>query len=77
MGLAEVRYKVVGMTCQSCAVSVETMLQSIEGVEKAQVDFAAQEVWVRHDPEKAPLAKLQSTLAPAGYVLLGDAAALR
>jgi Cu2+-exporting ATPase len=54
MGLAEVRYKVVGMTCQSCAVSVETMLQSVEGVEKAQVDFAAQEVWVRHDPEKAP-----------------------
>ncbi|MDT7942422.1 MAG: cation-translocating P-type ATPase [Bacteroidota bacterium] len=75
MGLAEVRYKVVGMTCQSCAVSVETMLQSIEGVEKAQVDFAAQEVWVRHDPEKAPLAKLQSALAPAGYVLLGDATA--
>jgi len=75
MGLAEVRYKVVGITCQSCAVSVETMLQSVEGVEKAQVDFAAQEVWVRHDPEKAPLAKLQSTLAPAGYVLLGDAGA--
>ncbi len=72
MGLTETRYKVVGLTCQSCAVSVETMLQSVEGVEKAQVNFSTQEVWVRHDPERAPFAKLQSTLAPAGYVLLGD-----
>ncbi len=73
MSQLEARYKVVGMTCQSCAVSVETMLKSVEGVEEARVDFAAQEVWVQHDPEKAPLTKLQSTLAPAGYVLLGDA----
>lgn len=73
MSLTEARYKVVGMTCQSCAVSVETMLQSVEGVEKARVNFPAQEVWIRHDPEKAPFSRLQSTLAPAGYMLLGDA----
>ncbi len=73
MSLTEARYKVVGMTCQSCAMSVETMLQSVEGVEKAQVNFPAQEVWVRHDLEKAPFSRLQSTLAPAGYILLGDA----
>ena len=73
MSRVEARYKVVGITCQSCAVSVETMLKSVEGVDEAQVNFAAQEVWVQHDPDKAPLTKLQSTLAPAGYVLLSDA----
>jgi len=73
VALIEARYKVVGMTCQSCAVSVETMLSRIQGVAQAKVNFAGQEVWVQHDPEVVPLTALQAVLAPAGYALLADA----
>ncbi len=73
MATQEVHYKVIGMTCASCAASIETMLHALDGVEKAEVRFASQQVIVHHDPEKAPYTLLQATLAPAGYFLLSDA----
>lgn len=76
MALVEATYKVVGMTCQSCAASVQTLLEHVPGVEKAEVHFATQEVIVRHMMEEAPFEKLRAVLAPAGYELLPDAQAL-
>ncbi|GIV26020.1 MAG: hypothetical protein KatS3mg026_1712 [Bacteroidia bacterium] len=69
----EATYKVVGMSCQSCAVSVQTLLEHVPGVEKAEVHFSTGEVQVRHDPEKAPFDQLKAALEPAGYTLLPDA----
>lgn len=73
MAMVEATYKVVGMTCQSCAVSVQTLLEHVPGVEKAEVHFATQEVVVKHETEIAPFEKLQQALSPAGYELLPDA----
>ncbi|MCX8113077.1 MAG: cation-translocating P-type ATPase [Bacteroidia bacterium] len=75
MAVVEATYKVVGMTCQSCAESIQTLLQHIPGVERAEVHFAAQEVIVKHETEKAPFEKLKAALLPAGYELLPDAQA--
>lgn len=68
----EATYKVVGMSCQSCATSVQTLLEHVPGVEKAEVHFSTSEVQVRHDPEKAPFEQLKAALEPAGYTLLVD-----
>lgn len=75
MARIEATYKVVGMTCQSCAASVQTLLERVPGVERAEVHFANQEVVVVHEPERASFAVLRAALAPAGYELLPDARA--
>ncbi|MEN2992551.1 MAG: cation-translocating P-type ATPase [Bacteroidia bacterium] len=75
MAVVEASYRVVGMSCQSCARSVETLLENIPGVEKAKVYFATQEVLVRYETQKTSFSTLQAALAPAGYMLLPDTAA--
>lgn len=75
MPTVEATYKVVGMTCQSCAASVQSILEHLPGVQKAEVHFATQEVVVEYEPERVPFEKLQAALAPAGYELLPNAQA--
>ena len=42
-------FPVTGMSCASCASSVESMLNSTEGVHKASVNFASSSVLVEYD----------------------------
>ncbi|MEN3040514.1 MAG: cation-translocating P-type ATPase [Bacteroidia bacterium] len=72
MAVVEATYKIVGMTCQSCAASVRSLLESVPGVKKVEVQFATQEVIVLHETDKAPFDKLREALAPAGYELIPD-----
>ena len=41
-------FPVTGMTCASCAVSVESILSSLPGVTKAVVNFSTQQVQVEY-----------------------------
>lgn len=75
MAVVEATYKVVGMNCQSCTVSIQTLLEQVEGVEKAEAHFATQEVVIRYEPDRVPFEKLKAVLLPAGYELLPDAQA--
>ncbi|XP_042504212.1 probable copper-transporting ATPase HMA5 [Macadamia integrifolia] len=45
------RLRVKGMTCTSCSRTVESALQGIEGVNKAQVALATEEVEIYYDPK--------------------------
>ena len=62
-------YPVTGMTCASCAASVESMLKSQEGVESAVVNFANSSVLISYDKEIANPLVLQSTVREIGYDL--------
>jgi Cu2+-exporting ATPase len=63
-------FPVLEMTCAACAVSVESMLQSVEGVKQAGVNFANQDAWVEYDPSIATPAMLQNTVRSIGYDLV-------
>ncbi|HNG63746.1 MAG TPA: heavy metal translocating P-type ATPase [Ferruginibacter sp.] len=58
------------MTCAACAVSVESMLKSTEGVKDAQVNFANQDVLVEYDPAVAGPENLRNTVRSIGYDLV-------
>ena len=58
------------MTCAACAVSVESMLKSAEGVRDAQVNFANQDVWIEYNPSVATAESLQNTVRSIGYDLV-------
>ncbi|OQP49958.1 copper-translocating P-type ATPase [Niastella populi] len=67
-------FPVLEMTCAACAVSVESMLQSVEGVKAAGVNFANQSAWVEYNPDIATVEELQKTVRSIGYDLVIDEA---
>lgn len=63
-------FPVDGMTCASCAVSVESMLRNSPGVAKADVNFAASSVTVEYDSKQTTPDQLKKTVQSIGYDLL-------
>ena len=66
-------FPVTGMTCASCAASVESVLKHTEGVFDASVNFANSSVLVEYDKELSPN-QLQNALREVGYDIIIDAA---
>lgn len=65
-------FPVLEMTCAACAVSVESMLKSTEGVKDASVNFANQSALVEFDTTIAQPADLQNAVRSIGYDLVVD-----
>ena len=63
-------FPVLGMTCASCASSVESMVGVQEGVAHAEVNYATQSVKVTYDQHKIQPADLQKALQSVGYDLI-------
>ncbi len=63
-------FPITGMTCASCASSVESMLKNTAGVSEASVNYASQMGSVTYDPEKVTLEGLKKTVLSIGYDLL-------
>jgi len=66
------QFSVVGMSCASCASSVETILSSREGVGKAEVSFPQHVVQVEYSPDKITPRQMKAALQDIGYDLLVD-----
>lgn len=56
-----------GMHCASCATNIENALNKVEGVEKANVNFATEKATVTFDPTKTGIEKLVTTVEKTGY----------
>ncbi|MBC7451600.1 MAG: copper-translocating P-type ATPase [Cytophagales bacterium] len=65
-------FPVTGMSCASCAVSVESVLQHSAGVSAAQVNFANQTVQIEYNTHETNNANLQKAMQSAGYDLIID-----
>jgi Cu+-exporting ATPase len=60
---------VEGMTCASCVARVEKTLIKVDGVEKANVNLAAETVALSYDPKKTSLDVLAKAVEGSGYKL--------
>lgn len=65
---------VTGMSCASCAASVESMMASQEGVINAGVNYANQTAFVEYEKDKVKLSDLQKVIQSIGYDLVIDEA---
>lgn len=63
-------FPVMGMSCASCASSVESMLKAQKGVLKAAVNFAANTVLVEYDKQAVKPEDLKKTVQSIGYDLV-------
>ena len=65
-------FPVTGMTCASCASSVESILSHIDGVNNASVNFASSSVLVNYDTALTER-ELQNALREVGFDIIIDA----
>jgi Cu2+-exporting ATPase len=63
---------VLGMTCAACAVSVESMVKSLFGVNNAEVNYATQTVKVAYNPATVQPNKFREAVQSIGYDLVLD-----
>ncbi|WP_425886162.1 heavy metal translocating P-type ATPase [Parabacteroides sp. ASD2025] len=64
---------VLEMSCAVCAGNVESTVQALPGVEKANVNFAAGTLTVTYDPSVITLEAMQAAVQAAGYDLIVEA----
>jgi P-type Cu2+ transporter len=63
-------YPVQGMSCSSCASSIQTMLDEQEGIRTANVNLAGEQVLVEYDPEQVTPEQIEKAIDGLGYKLI-------
>lgn len=70
--MIETNFAVKGMTCASCAQTVEKTTAKLTGVETANVNLATEKLYIRYDEQQVDEAQLAKAVADAGYELIGS-----
>ena len=63
----EAALPISGMSCASCALTIETALRGLPGVSDATVNFAAEKALVHCAPEAVTLADMAHVIRDVGY----------
>ncbi len=63
----KIRIHVTGMTCTTCAATVEKALAETKGVEQASVNFASEKASIDYDPEKIDFSEIKEAISGSGY----------
>jgi Cu+-exporting ATPase len=58
---------IIGMTCTTCAATIEKGLSETPGIEQADVNFASEKASIKYDPTKVDLTKIKDTVSQLGY----------
>ncbi len=72
--LIQSRFRVGGMSCSSCAASLEKGLQELAGVERAQVNFAAEILTLEHADDPELVARIVARVEQLGFAATADSA---
>ncbi len=67
LGKKKATIPVTGMTCTTCAATIEKGLAKTPGVEQARVSFASEKASIEYDPAQVDLAKIKDTISQLGY----------
>ncbi len=65
--LKKLKLRITGMTCTTCAATIEKGLAETPGVLQANVNFASEKASIEYDSSRVKLAKIKSTLSQLGY----------
>ena len=58
---AKASISITGMTCTTCAATIEKGLSDTPGVEQANVNFASEKVSIEYDPAMVDLTRERNT----------------
>ena len=57
------RLEVGGMHCSSCAETIADAVESVEGVDSANVNYATDDATVAYDPDRASLSDVHEAIS--------------
>lgn len=60
-------FKITGMHCSSCALTIDMDLEDLEGVEKSATSYAKQLTEIELNPEKVSDVLVIETIKKSGY----------
>ena len=69
--------KISGMTCATCATTIEKSILSMNGVADAQVNLGNEKATVDYDPIKLKLTDLEKAVTNAGYEVINEKVVLK
>ncbi|HLR68538.1 MAG TPA: heavy metal translocating P-type ATPase [Virgibacillus sp.] len=72
MATEEKTLQINGMTCAACANRIEKGLSKIEGVEKANVNFAMESSTIVYNPEKTNVKEFKDRVEKLGYQVVQE-----
>jgi len=70
-GRQKIILRIGGMTCASCAQTIETALTKIEGVEEATVNLATEKATVTYNQAVTSYEQIKKAIEDTGYQVLG------
>ncbi|MBE0515878.1 MAG: copper-translocating P-type ATPase [Methanophagales archaeon] len=76
-GRKKAELKISGMTCATCATTIEKSLLSKGGVADAQVNLGTESATVEYDPTQVRLTDLEKAVTDAGYGVIHERVTLR
>ncbi len=66
----KITFKLSGLHCSSCAMSIDNALEEIPGVLETNTSFAKSETRVSFDPTKTNQEELKRAIQGAGYQVI-------
>jgi Cu+-exporting ATPase len=64
--------KISGMSCASCAATIEKSLKKVKGVLNANVNFASEKAFVEYNPQQATRQQLEKAIKDVGYGIVAE-----
>jgi Cu+-exporting ATPase len=68
--LREIMIPISGMTCSSCAASIEKAVGKLQGIDKVSVNFATEKAMVVYDTNITRISEIKQSISKAGYKAL-------
>ncbi len=63
----KINLKLRGMSCASCASSIEEAISNVPGVESCNVNFGAEQAAIAYNPRQTSIEDIQEAVEEAGY----------
>ncbi|HHP7231243.1 MAG TPA: cation transporter, partial [Xenococcaceae cyanobacterium] len=63
----KINLKLRGMSCASCASSIESAIRNVPGVAECNVNFGAEQAAVKYNPRQTRIEEIQAAVEEAGY----------
>jgi len=66
-GKKKAHIHITGMTCASCATTIEKGLSKLPGVSRVNVNLASEKASIEYEPSKVDTKTLMDTISDVGY----------
>ena len=71
-GSLRVELPIAGLTCSTCATTIESSLDLIPGIEQVHVNYALGRAHVTYDPQRVAVDQMVAAIKRAGYTVGAD-----